>query len=49
MKQSIEISEISLDYAYIDISLERKEMLRKKAEEWKRLVEKYNIRINERK
>lgn len=45
MKQCIAASEPA-GYSYIDISPERKARLRGKAEEWTRIVEKYQIRIN---
>ena len=35
-----------VDYNFIDISTERKEALKRKAEEWERIVKKYKIRVN---
>lgn len=35
----------SYDYCFIDISQERKEALKKKEDEWKKLVKKYHIRV----
>ena len=43
-KKTIMVSNI--DYNFIDISTERKEALKRKKEEWKRIVEKYKIRVN---
>ena len=43
-KKTIMVSDI--DYNFIDISTERKEALKRKEEEWKRIVEKYKIRVN---
>jgi ABC-type phosphonate transport system ATPase subunit len=47
MKQNVTYhSGDNIDYSFIDISEEHKVRLREKAEDWKRIVEKYQIQIN---